>query len=138
VLSVGGVSQEYSEYHEDVKAYIFGAGASVNAGYPLASQLLHALSVWLDRCDPSVHWVPWARNRIVQIRETFGSLNDFEGILGKLEEYGQQRVRPTEPTTFRQDFKDIWHDCSETFRGVDVGDANVPPRASTRNTCEVI
>ena len=27
-----------------MKAYIFGAGASVNAGYPLASNLLHGLS----------------------------------------------------------------------------------------------
>jgi hypothetical protein len=111
-----------------MKAYIFGAGASVNAGYPLASQLLHDLSAWLDRCDPSVDWVPWARNRIVQVRETFGSLDDFEGILGKLEEYGQQRIRPTGPTTYRQDYKDIFHDCSERFQSVDVGDPDVPAR----------
>ena len=90
-----------------MKAYIFGAGASVNAGYPLASQLLHGLSAWLDRCDPSVHWVPGARNRIVQVRETFGSLDDFEGILGKLEDYGHQRV-------------------TEQFRGGDVADPEVP------------
>ncbi len=107
-----------------MKAYIFGAGASLTAGYPLASQLLHSLSVWLNRCDSSVEWVPWARNRIVQVRETFGSLDDFEGILGKLEEYGQQRVRPTGPTTYRQDRMDICHDCTETFCG--VGDPDVP------------
>jgi len=93
----------------------------VNAGYPLASKLLHGLSEWLDRCDPSIHWVPWARNRIVQVRETFGSLDDFEGILGKLEEYGQQRVRPTGPTTYCQDHTDIWHACA-------VGDRGVPAR----------
>ena len=109
-----------------MKAYIFGAGASVNAGYPLASQLLHDLSAWLDHCDPSVDWVPGARNRIVQVRETFGSLDDFEGILGKLEEYGRQRIRPTGPTTYRQDYKDILHDCSERLQGVDVGDPDVP------------
>lgn len=104
-----------------MRTYIFGAGESVSAGYPLASQLLYALSEWLDRCDPSVHWVPWARNRILQLRETFGTLDDFEGILGKLEECVQQRVWPTGPTTYRQDPKDIVHDYTEELRSVGVG-----------------
>src|SRR5580698_1017704 len=103
-------------------AYIFGAGASTSAGYPLASQLLHGLSAWLDRCDPSLHWVPWARNRIVQVRETFGSLDDFEGVLGRLEQYGHKRVKPTGPVTYRQDRMDIIHDCTERLRGSDSGD----------------
>jgi len=60
--------------------------------------------VWLDRCDPSAHWVTWAWNRIVQVRETYGSLDDFEEILGKLEQYGHERVRPTGPATYRQDY----------------------------------
>src|SRR5229473_5921300 len=107
-------------------AHILGAGASVSAGYPLASKLLESLSAWLDGCDQSVHWVPWARNRIVQVRETLGSLDDFEGVLGKLEEYGQQRVKPTGATTYRQDHKDIFHDCTERFRGVDCGEADAP------------
>jgi hypothetical protein len=100
-----------------MRAYIFGAGASKYAGYPLASQLRQELSAWLDRSDSSVHWVPRARNRMVQVRETFGSLDDFEGILGKLEEYGYQRVRPTGPTTYSQDAKDILHDCMERMQG---------------------
>jgi hypothetical protein len=100
-----------------MRAYIFGAGASKYAGYPLAAQLLQELSAWLDRSDSSVHWVPRARNRMVQVRETFGSLDDFEGILGKLEEYGYQRVRPTGPTTYSQDAKDILHDCMERMQG---------------------
>src|ERR1041384_6159285 len=108
-----------------MKAYIFGAGASVNAGYPLASKLLRGLAAWLDRCDPSLHWVPWARNRIVQVRETFGSLDDFEGILGKLEDYGHQRVKPTGPTTYHQDRNDIGRDCIERFQGVDAGDPDI-------------
>src|ERR1700731_1261849 len=108
-----------------MKAYIFGAGASVNAGYPLASQLLQRLSTWLDRCDPSVHWVPGARNRIVQVHETFGSLDDFEGILGELETYGQKRVRTAGPTTYRQDYKDLLHDCIERLQST-VGDPDVP------------
>jgi hypothetical protein len=110
-----------------MKAYVFGAGASVSAGYPLASQLLEGLSAWLDHCDSSVHWVPWARNRIVQARETFGSLADFEGILGKLEGYGQKRTRPTGQTTYRQDYKDIFHDVSEEFGGVVVSDPESSP-----------
>lgn len=96
-------------------AYVFGAGASANAGYPLASRLLEHLSAWLDRCDSSVHRVPRARNRIVQIRETFGCLANFEEILGKLEDYGQRRVKPTGPTTYHQDIQDIFHDCTETL-----------------------
>src|SRR5258706_338124 len=97
--------------------YVLGAGASVSAGYPLASRLLQGLSTWLDGCDPAVHWVPGVRNRIVQVRETFGSLHDFEVILGKLEEYGQQRVKPVGPVTYHQDDRDIIHDCMEQFSG---------------------
>jgi hypothetical protein len=109
-----------------MRVYVLGAGASVSAGYPLASQLLGELSSWLDCCDSSVHWVPWARNRIVQIRETFGSLDDFEATLGRLEEYGQQRVKPTGQTTYCQDYKDLAHDCMERLQGVDCGDPNIP------------
>lgn len=109
-----------------MKAYVFGAGASVNAGYPLASELLNGLSTWLNTCDPSVHWVPQARNRIVQIRETFGSLDDFEKILDKLKKHGDQRVTPTGPTTYFQTPSDIRHDCVERFRGVDLGDPDIP------------
>jgi len=75
----------------------------VCAGYPLASSLLRGLSAWLDSCDPSVHWVPSARNRIIQVREKFGSLNDFEGILRRLEDYELQRVTATQPTISRQE-----------------------------------
>jgi hypothetical protein len=84
-----------------------------HAGYPLASRLLQALSDWLDRKPGDEHWVPACRNLIVQVRETFGSLDDFEGILSKLEEFGYKRIRPAGPTTYRQDPKDIFHDCAE-------------------------
>jgi hypothetical protein len=108
-----------------VIAYILGAGASANAGYPLASRFLQALSDWLGQKDESEHWVASCRNRIVQVRETFGSLDDFEGILGKLEEYGDKRVRPTGPTTYGQDPKDILHDCAERMRS-DITGADMP------------
>jgi hypothetical protein len=100
-------------------AYIFGAGASLTAGYPLASKMLHGLSDWLDGCDESIHWVgPW-RNRIVQVRETFGSLDDFEDILGKLETFGKVRVKPATVTSYHQNVNDLMHDCMERFRSVD-------------------
>jgi hypothetical protein len=100
-----------------MKAYVFGAGASLTAGYPLASKMLYGLSDWLDVQDASVPWVFWARNRIVQVRETFGSLDDFEGILGKLEKFGFERVKPRGPVTYRQDHKDIFHDCTKQMQG---------------------
>jgi hypothetical protein len=107
-------------------AYVLGAGASANAGYPLASRLLQGLSDWLDGCDDSEDWVGWCRNRIVQVRETFGSLNDFEGILGRLEESGHERVKPTGTTTYRQDYKDIFHDCTKRMQGEACGSPDEP------------
>jgi hypothetical protein len=107
-------------------AYILGAGASAHAGYPLASRLLHALSDWLDHADDAQHWVAGCRNRIVQVRETFGSLDDFESILGKLDDHGYKRVKPPGVTTYCQDPKDIFHDCTERMQGVDTGDPYAP------------
>jgi hypothetical protein len=107
-------------------AYILGAGASSHAGYPLASRLLQAVSEWLDCKDDTEHWVRDYRNRIIQVRETFGSLDDFESILGKLGEYGHSRVKSHGPTTYRQDPKDIFHDCTGRMRGVDLGNPDTP------------
>jgi hypothetical protein len=103
-----------------MKAYVFGAGASVQAGYPLASRLLHALSDWLDTSpggEESAFWVQPCRNRMLQIRETFGSLDSLENVLGKLEQYGTQRAVPTSAATYQQDMKDLMHDASEQFMG---------------------
>jgi len=107
-----------------MKAYVFGAGASVQAGYPLASRLLHALSDWLDsrQADKeSLFWVEPCRNRMVQIRETFGSLDSLESVLGKLETCGTNRFKPTSATTYRQDQKDIAHDVMEHMMGRGCG-----------------
>jgi hypothetical protein len=134
-----------------MKACIFGAGASIQAGYPLASCLLHSLSDWLDtnpggaasaRYEPrwsglgsirtpverpqldtnpggaaSAFWVERCQNRILQIRETFGSLDSLENVLAKLEQCGTQRVVPTSLTTYAQDCFDIAHDTSEYLMG---------------------
>jgi hypothetical protein len=122
-----------------MKAYIFGAGASVQAGYPLASRLLNTLSNWLDTCPggkESAFWVQPCRNRMLQIRETFGSLDSLESILGELEQYGTQRVPPTSGTKYRQDIKDLMHDASEHMMGRRHLDD--PQRASTLNISAVI
>ena len=105
-------------------AYILGAGASLTAGYPLASKMLYGLSDLLSAQDASLPWVFWARNRIAQVRETFGSLDDFEGILGKLETFGHERVKPTGPVAYRQDPKDIIHDCTKQMQGEACDDAD--------------
>src|SRR5271165_7322282 len=102
---------------KEMKAYVLGAGASVAAGYPLASKLLHRLSDWLDACEPEEPWVS-CRNRIVQIKDTFGSLDDFEGVLGKLGDYGHERVMPSRVTTYRQNFADIVHDRNLVAMGL--------------------
>jgi hypothetical protein len=57
------------------------------------------------------------RNRIVQVIETFGSLDDFESILGRLEDYGLKRVKPASATTYQQNVVDIMHDCMERLTG---------------------
>ena len=107
---------------------ILGAGASAHAGYPLASRLLQAVSDWLDGKDDKEHWVRDFRNRIVQVRETFGALDDFEGILGKLEEYGHSRVKPPGPTTYRQDTKDIRSGADGPRTRSRCSDGSVPTR----------
>lgn len=68
------------------------------------------------------------RNRIVQVRETFGSLDDFEGILGRLDGYGSKRVKPTGFTSYGQDPFDILHDCAEHMSGSDAGDDDARAR----------
>src|ERR1700726_2960047 len=83
-------------------AYVLGAGASKNAGYPLASKMLQGLSEWLDASTATEAWVCNYRNRIVQIKETFGSLDNFELILGKLQDFGYERVAPTGAVTYKQ------------------------------------
>ena len=93
-------------------AYILGA--SKHAGYPLASNLLHSLADWLE------------------VRETSGSLDDFEEILGTLED-GHERVKPPSPTTYRQNVVDIIQDCHERLGGRRCG-TTCPPAGKTKST----
>lgn len=73
-------------------AYVFGAGASVNARYPLASSLLHELSNWLDSQNIHEYHIEKYRNRFVQLRALFPTLDDFEEILRILSN-GQDQVK---------------------------------------------
>jgi hypothetical protein len=117
---------------------LLGDHRGANAGCPLASKLLRGLSDWLDRYEDPEDWVNWCRNRIVQVRETFGSLDDFEGILGTLEEYGYERVKPTGATTYRKDYKDLFHDCTKKMQSEDGGNPDVPAEGFTRSTFAAI
>jgi hypothetical protein len=109
-------------------AYVLGAGASAHAGYPLASKLLHALSAWLAHCDESDYWCGQYRNRIAQVAETFGSLDDFEGILEHLEKFGHRRVRPTSSTTYQQNQVDIIHDYAEQLSSTGCDNLDEPSK----------
>jgi len=62
-------------------------------------------------------WAGNCRNRILQLQETFGSLDDFERILEKLQEYGHERVKPTGVVTYKQNPNDIVHDCQQAAMG---------------------
>jgi hypothetical protein len=96
-------------------AYIFGAGASVHANYPLASRLLPALANWLDGQDSEQPAVAEWRTRIEQLRHTFGSLDDFEKILGELDKCGTDRVQTQTETAYAQCMVDLLEDATRSL-----------------------
>jgi hypothetical protein len=63
-----------------MKVIILGAGASVHAGYPLASQMGKSLAAWIEILPADHHF----RTVISQIEERYGSLDNFESILEDL------------------------------------------------------
>ena len=73
-------------------AYVFGAGASAHANDPVARNLLQELSIWLEGQNTQAPRIEDFRNRFVQLRALFCSLDDFEEILQRLATYGNQRV----------------------------------------------
>lgn len=98
-------------------AYIFGAGASAHAQYPLASKLLPKLSDWLDVQDPEQPGIRDWRTRIAQLRSTFGSLDNFEDILGRLDELGFDRVKGGAPNEYPQCTRDTAEDALRSLSG---------------------
>jgi hypothetical protein len=89
--------------------YVFGAGASAHARYPLASNLLTELANWLDSQNPEIQHIQLYRCRILQLRGLFPSLADFEGILERLASAGQDRLVTAYegPQSVRDMFEDL-------------------------------
>lgn len=63
-----------------MRVYILGAGASAHAGYPLASRLGTGLASWVETLPAKHHY----RERIMQLRTLYGTLDDFETLLTDL------------------------------------------------------
>jgi len=67
-----------------VTAYVFGAGASYHAGYPLACDLGDSLIAWLKRNPSPVNDLYGANLR--ELDKIYGGLNAFEQVLTELED----------------------------------------------------
>ncbi len=78
--------------------YVLGAGASVHAGYPLASNLGNELRKWLHATKTSDHE---HRIHIDQIHEFYGGLGNIEEILTDLDECLPGSLAATIPTHIR-------------------------------------
>jgi hypothetical protein len=63
---------------EQMNTYIFGAGASFHAGYPLASKLGSELAKWIKKSKPINH--NW-QILIQQAVDRYGNLDNFEELL---------------------------------------------------------
>lgn len=63
-----------------MRVFVLGAGASYHAGYPLAADLGRRLAGWITTL-PSGHDY---RIYLKQVAELYGTLDNFEGILGDL------------------------------------------------------
>ena len=63
-----------------MRVYLLGAGASVHAGYPLASQLGSGLASWVATL-PAQHQY---HERMKQLRTVYGTLDDFEALMTDL------------------------------------------------------
>src|SRR5437667_7759847 len=61
-----------------MNTYIFGAGASFHAGYPLASKLGSALAKWVKESKPINHDYQILTEQAV---ERYGNLDNFEELL---------------------------------------------------------
>jgi hypothetical protein len=66
-----------------VTTYVFGAGASRHAGYPLASELGDALFNWVSRNRPEDYFL---RVSLEKLKVLYPDLTDLEQILTELDE----------------------------------------------------
>ena len=63
-----------------MKVFVLGAGASLHAGYPLAAEMGNRLESWIDTLPAKSRY----RGCLNQIKDVYGSLDDFESILADL------------------------------------------------------
>lgn len=63
-----------------MRVYVLGAGASVHAGYPLASQLGAGLASWVATLPATHHY----HSRVNQLRTLYGTLDNFESLMTDL------------------------------------------------------
>jgi hypothetical protein len=63
-----------------MRVFVLGAGASRDAGYPLAAEMGKCLAAWVSTL-PSEHQY---RSSLEQISDLYGGLQDFEAILADL------------------------------------------------------
>jgi hypothetical protein len=63
-----------------MRVYVLGAGASVHAGYPLASALGNSLAAWIQTLPHEHHY----RFMLNQIVEVYRGMGDFEAVLADL------------------------------------------------------
>jgi len=70
---------------KSMRVYVFGAGASVHAGYPLASGIGDALSKWLDSATGNLYCpdktIEGYKGLILALRKHYPRLEDFEQIV---------------------------------------------------------
>jgi hypothetical protein len=65
-----------------MKTYVFGAGASCHAGYPVAAELGHELLDWASQAGKNFEAF---RSRLETLAEIYGDLRDLEKILTELD-----------------------------------------------------
>jgi hypothetical protein len=63
--------------------YVLGAGASKDAGYPLARSMGSDLFAWMEKHEPNENF----HTAATALREMFGSSDDIENLLTRIDEF---------------------------------------------------
>ena len=100
-----------------VTTYVLGAGASLHAGYPLASALGSTLARWAERNTPKGHDY---RARLAQLINQYSPLDDFEAIMTELLECPLGSKASTFPSSERANLianiQEAIRECFDTIR----------------------
>lgn len=97
--------------------YVFGAGASRHAGYPLAAALGTRLAKWTEESLPPEHQY---RAHIAQLKDLYSTLDNFEAIMTDLLQCPPGSPASTLPTSVRPyliaDIEEAIRECFDTIR----------------------